>query len=217
MITIAILRTAGLTDQQIAKVAEIEERERLAARREQNRQASRRHHEKKVERNQRSSQQSSALRAETDETKTDVALPKAPDRFDELWAAYPKRGGASNPKKPAREKFERAVKAGADPDQIIAAAKRYHEIERNAGRAGTDKIAQMMTWLNQQRWNDYPGTNGADHPTGVHIKADTPEWNAWCGYLRQHGRKTPPTDKSGGWRFDTLWPPDHVAPQEGMH
>lgn len=51
--------------------------------------------------------------------------------------------------------------------------------------------------------------HGAKHPTGVYVKSDTPEWAAWCRYL---GKTSLPTDKAGGWRFDTLWPPD-MAPQ----
>ncbi|GHE79543.1 hypothetical protein GCM10019059_42550 [Camelimonas fluminis] len=78
------------------------------------------------------------------------------DRFDEFWAAYPKRGLAANPKKPAREKFAKAVKAGADPEAIIGGARRYAEIEKRSGRFGTEKVAQAQTWLNQERWGDYP-------------------------------------------------------------
>lgn len=81
--------------------------------------------------------------------------PAVDEKFEEFWASYPKRGEAANPKKPARDKFHRAVKAGADPDAIIAAARRYAQIENDAGRIGTEKIAQAMTWLNQQRWGDY--------------------------------------------------------------
>lgn len=87
-----------------------------------------------------------------------VAKPTRPavaDEFDQFWAAYPSRGGAANPKQPARDKFDRAVKSGCDPSVLISAAKRYAEIERNAGRLGTEKIAQAVTWLNQRRWADY--------------------------------------------------------------
>lgn len=59
--------------------------------------------------------------------------------------------------------------------------------------------------------------HGAKLPTGVYVKADTPEWNAWCGYLRQQGKNTPPRDKSGGWRFDTLWPPTAEPAREVNH
>jgi len=94
----------------------------------------------------------------------------ADDDFQKFWKAYPTRGSAANPKKPARDKFQRAVKAGADPQVITLAAKRYAQLETAAGRAGTEKIAQALTWLNQQRWNDYPpeaALNGTGPPPGA--------------------------------------------------
>jgi hypothetical protein len=87
-----------------------------------------------------------------------VANATRPDlekHFDEFWKVYPKRGDAANPKKPALEKFSRLLRGGTDPTEIIASARRYAEIERRAGRVGTDKIAQAITWLNQHRWQDY--------------------------------------------------------------
>jgi hypothetical protein len=81
--------------------------------------------------------------------------PVPSELFDRFWSTYPKRGSASNPRKPAVEKFSRLVKAGADPEAIIAGAQHYAEVERQAGRAGTEKIAQAITWLNQERWRDY--------------------------------------------------------------
>lgn len=73
--------------------------------------------------------------------------------FERFWEAYPKRGGA-NPKKPARDKFERAVKRGADPEALVAAAASYAEVM--ADKVGTEFVAQAVTWLNQERWNDQP-------------------------------------------------------------
>lgn len=84
--------------------------------------------------------------------------------FSEFWKVYPKRGDAANPKKPAADKFERAIRGGADPAVIIAAAARYASIESTAGRSNTDKVAQAVTWLNQQRWNDYPHSEPAETP-----------------------------------------------------
>src|SRR5699024_7248807 len=74
----------------------------------------------------------------------------ASDRFEEFWKAYPKRSKA-NPKKPAREKFERITKT-VDPQILIDAAKAYAKSEE-----GNDPkfIAQTQTWLNQERWNDH--------------------------------------------------------------
>src|SRR5699024_8698620 len=73
----------------------------------------------------------------------------ASDRFEEFWKAYTKRSKA-NPKKPAREKFERIIKT-VDPQILIDAAKAYAKSEE-----GNDPkyIAQTQTWLNQERWND---------------------------------------------------------------
>lgn len=73
---------------------------------------------------------------------------------------------------------------------------------RQKGSAGGARAAQPQPSL----------LHGAKHPTGVYVKSDTPEWDAWCRYL---GKTSLPTDKAGGWRFDTLWPPD-MAPQ-GAH
>lgn len=83
--------------------------------------------------------------------------PKAPLNadFEEFWKVYPKRNGA-NPKEPAKQKFAAAVRSGANPPEIIAAAGRYAaECQRNQ-IIKTDKVAQAVTWLNQKRWGDYP-------------------------------------------------------------
>lgn len=228
MIPISILRAAGLTDRQVLKVLELMEAEKKKTRREQNRiskQNQRSRQQKtddekvlEIPQQKQHSRQRNGADSQPKSADTNVEIN---ERFEELWKVYPKRGGASNPKKPARDKFERAVKSGVDPLEIIAAAMRYRDIEQKAGRAGTEKIAQAKTWLNEQRWVDYESvapelplelTHGAKHPTGVYVKSDTPEWDAWCRYL---GKTSLPTDKAGGWRFDTLWPPD-MAPQ-GAH
>lgn len=88
------------------------------------------------------------IRAVAPATRTDP-------EFDEFWKEYPKRGTAANPKKPAKEKFERLVKSGIDSTIIISAARRFCKIERDAGRFGTEKVAMAITWLNQERFNDY--------------------------------------------------------------
>jgi hypothetical protein len=54
-----------------------------------------------------------------------------------------------------------------------------------------------------------PLKHGTKLQDGVYVMADTPEWEAWCRYLRQQGKTTPPIAKSGGWRFETLWPPSY--------
>jgi hypothetical protein len=72
--------------------------------------------------------------------------------FDRFWLAYPKRKG-SNPKAPARVKFERIIREGVEPLALVAGAKAYAEAE--GSNVGTPYIAQAVTWLNQRRWEDY--------------------------------------------------------------
>jgi hypothetical protein len=74
--------------------------------------------------------------------------------FNAFWAAYPSRKPHANPKQPARKKFEVAVRRGIPPDTIIRGAANYRAaVERN--RTEARYVAQALTWLNQERWNDY--------------------------------------------------------------
>ena len=73
------------------------------------------------------------------------------DLFERFWKAYPSRSPHDNPKKPARKKFEAAVKAGADPEQIIAAATYYAQRMSEEDRKF---VAQAQTWLSQERYLD---------------------------------------------------------------
>ena len=72
--------------------------------------------------------------------------------FTEFWNAYPSRRPHSNPKKPARAKFIAAIKA-TDPQTIIAGAKRYADYV-SVHVDDPQKVAQAVTWLNQERWED---------------------------------------------------------------
>lgn len=74
------------------------------------------------------------------------------DAFEKFWEAYPHRKG-SNPRKPAEEQFDREVKRGADPQAIIAGAKRFAEADKQ--NIGTPYIAQAVKWLRDRRWEDY--------------------------------------------------------------
>lgn len=70
-----------------------------------------------------------------------------PEKFSELMEAFPKRIG-TNPRPRALKAWEAAVKRGADPDQMIAAAKAYARSEA----AGTRWCMQTVTWLNGDCW-----------------------------------------------------------------
>jgi uncharacterized protein YdaU (DUF1376 family) len=72
--------------------------------------------------------------------------------FEAFWQAYPKRDG-SNPRMPAHKAWLVAVKSGTDPQTIIAAAKAY--ATDPSTKVGTPYVAQAVTWLHQQRWQDY--------------------------------------------------------------
>lgn len=77
------------------------------------------------------------------------------ERFVEFWQTYPKRLG-TNSRKEASAKFSRAVRAGADPSEIINGAARYAAHCDETGKTSTDKVQQATTWLNQQNWEtDY--------------------------------------------------------------
>ena len=75
-------------------------------------------------------------------------------QFDGFWRLYPSRRPHSNPRKPARLKFEAALKRGVPASNIIRGAENYAVyVERET----TDPrfIAQAVTWLNQERWTEY--------------------------------------------------------------
>jgi hypothetical protein len=82
-----------------------------------------------------------------------LARESSPD-FDRFWEAYPSRGQHPNPKQPARLKFNAAVKHGVDPGLIIAAAESYRAYAVEQGIECTAKVAQALTWLNQERYAD---------------------------------------------------------------
>jgi hypothetical protein len=75
-------------------------------------------------------------------------------QFDEFWRIFPSRGGHTNPKKPAREKFFAAVKRGADPELIVRAAENYAAHITRSNTAGR-YVKQAQFWLGQECWEQY--------------------------------------------------------------
>ena len=71
---------------------------------------------------------------------------KKEDRFPEFWKVYPKKAG----KPGALKSWSRAIKGGADPQEIIDGAARYAKSE--AVERGFVKHPQG--WLNDERWKD---------------------------------------------------------------
>jgi len=87
-------------------------------------------------------------RSERLQTSTDRAR-ENPDPFAEFWAVYPRRVGRAA----ARKAWDKALKNGADPEQIIWAAREYASLPRDP-KDGLRFVAHPTTWLNQGRWED---------------------------------------------------------------
>jgi hypothetical protein len=86
--------------------------------------------------------------------------------FDEFWRTYPPRKNSS--KSNARKAYTKAIKDGAEPSDIHAAAAAYA-----TDRQGQDQqyTAHAATWLNQKRWETH---NDPDHHTPA---APRPWWD----------------------------------------
>jgi hypothetical protein len=101
------------------------------------------------------------------------------DRFDEFWAAYPRKVA----KPAAARAWKKAIKNGADAATLINAATRYATT-----RAGENPkyTAHPATWLNNERWNDTPTTPpDNDEPAHPDLAADIAQLRT--GPPCQHG------------------------------
>ena len=80
--------------------------------------------------------------------KASLSKYNAQDEFDEFWKAYPRRTA----KLAAQKAFASAIKRGADPNAMTAAARSFAE--------SPDRDPQFTphpaTWLNQGRYDDQP-------------------------------------------------------------
>jgi hypothetical protein len=128
-----------------------------------------------------------------------VAKATRPDPFEDFWKIYPKRDGA-NPKAPARKKYLAALKAGASSEDILAATKRFAEEARSKGQIGTPYVPQAITWLNQQRWGDYPPlrviVSGPPQPPDPSMPSDA-ELRAFYAKKRAGLERNPALGPSG--------------------
>lgn len=70
--------------------------------------------------------------------------------FVRFWTAYPRKVG----KPAAFRAWQAAVKRGADPEVLIAAAERYHDDPSRK----QDYTKHPGPWLNDERYNDQPDT-----------------------------------------------------------
>jgi hypothetical protein len=75
-------------------------------------------------------------------------------QFETFWRSYPTRKPHQNPKKPARQIFDAALKRGvrfADIQRGVENFARYVEQEHT----NPQFIPQAKTWLHQERWADH--------------------------------------------------------------
>lgn len=79
--------------------------------------------------------------------------PTSPEAaFDRFWRAYPAR--RPNPKTEARKIFERLVKKGVDPEDLVRGALGY-AVEVRRLKIDEPFVCQAKTFLRQERWTDY--------------------------------------------------------------
>ncbi len=81
--------------------------------------------------------------------------------FERFWDTYPSRGPASNPKKLALDAFRRKVEAGVPVGDILRGVERFtaavnrQRHEEGEGFSPRHAVCQAVTFLNQERYNDY--------------------------------------------------------------
>lgn len=79
------------------------------------------------------------------------ASPQADTDFNEFWAAYPRKVAKGT----ARAAWAKALKRGAEPADVIAAAARA-SAQWRAAHTETRFIPHPATWLNGERYDDEP-------------------------------------------------------------
>ncbi|MFB6943218.1 hypothetical protein ACFWGL_17010 [Streptomyces sp. NPDC060286] len=91
-------------------------------------------------------------------------------KFAEFWSAYPRKVAKGT----ARTAWAKAMKRGADPAQVIAAATRAAAHHRTA-QTETRYIPHPATWLNGERYDDEPEAATAPPTTPTTRYADPSE------------------------------------------
>lgn len=120
--------------------------------------------------------------------KASLSKYNAQDEFDEFWKAYPRRTA----KLAAQKAFASAIKRGADPNAMTAAARSFAE--------SPDRDPQFTphpaTWLNQGRYDDQPQEqhNGRTGKPERNKVTDNPMVLAFArmaGHIDADGNPTP--------------------------
>lgn len=107
--------------------------------------------------------------------------------FDQFWAIYPRRRGV-NPKQPARKEWERHVRHGVDPEDILEGARLYAAECDDEGKVGSSYVAHARTWLHQERWRDHLEADRVSRETAERAREKSAEFKARM--IRQGKRLT---------------------------
>ena len=141
--------------------------------------------------------------------------------IEEFWRAKPSRGkNQANPKAPARLKFIAAVRAGTDPQKIIAAAHEWTRQEKASGNIDSRFVATAVVWLSQKRFDDYAEVSAANGG-GFVAPPGSAVFSAWKSYctdnfsdpkFRALKRELENREASGKpFNFETEWPPEPMG------
>jgi Helix-turn-helix domain len=101
---------------------------------------------------------SAPVRTKHTKEQTNKHIPAGNDQiaewFETFWRAYPSRKPHENPKKPARLKFEAAVKRGIDPAAIVRGVENF-AVYAAAHIRNPVFIKTAEVWLNKECWNEH--------------------------------------------------------------
>ena len=140
-------------------------------------------------------------------SRTVAKATRPPDEnFEKFKAAYPKRKGG-NPWKSAKAAFEKLIRDGTEPQDILAALR--DGVGFDPDKIGTEYIPQAVKWLRDERFRDRPIAPAIVAPSGHYVAPDTPQMDAWM--LHERTGKKYPRDRNGGWHFPSEWPAGHES------
>lgn len=86
------------------------------------------------------------------------------DHFDEFWKVHPR----ANDEAVSKQLFDEAVKAGADPAHIVAAAVAYEAENKGNSR---QYLKFSDNWLREERWKNHRAPSTAKKATEAEILA----------------------------------------------
>jgi hypothetical protein len=116
------------------------------------------------------------------------------EKFELAWKLLPRRRNAS--KKAAWKAWKARVRAGADPDTLVLAAKRYGEVCRRDCTEERYVLHGATFFGPDERWVVYlPSTNGdgddtlTEHPLTEHDTWALDDPNLRDEFIRQHGAR----------------------------